>query len=222
MDESPESSADAGGVDVAADPRRPSSYPYLSAVEDRRRRMRAGLVWLAIAVGLAAVVGVVLLMTSGHRGNTPATADAGAATATAEPSAPNSAATTTSRPPFGGKYVAPVVTTPAAAATAPPPLPTATLTAAPTEVVCNEGAAETATVLSWTSTGAVEAVLVGPDGQLSTLTDGNREVVPSRACSEAPFEDGYAITVGNATGAASAEARVRWVANTEVAGSESD
>lgn len=207
MDDPSATAAGAGGVDVVT-AGRPPSYPYLSAVDARRRRRRAGLVSLAIVVGLAVVVGTVLLLTGGHR---PAAVvdDAAPSSATTRAATPTTA--TTSRPPFGGKYVA-APTTAAAAATTPPP-PGATLTAALTEVVCNEGAAETATVLSWTATGAADTVVRGPGGQISTLANGNREVVPSRPCAEAPFEDVYSMAVHNAAGTAAAEVTVTWVAN---------
>lgn len=187
--------------------RPPRSYPYLDAVVDRQRRKRAGLVSLAIAtVMVVALVVVMLLPRSAKRGEQ-APAEPAAAPTTAGARAPAAPGSTTSRVPTTGAEVVA-----AAAPTTVQPPPSVTLTVSPVVVACNEATAETATVLSWTSSAAEEAVVKGPLGQISTMVQGNREVAPSRPCAEAPFEDAYTASVSNASGIADADATVTWTA----------
>lgn len=183
------------------------SYPYLWAAADRLRRKRAALIWLGIAAGLALVVGAVLLMTRGssHRGS--AVAPSQGETAPSTRAAPTTTAPSTTSPASAAAIPASTSTT-----TTLPPLPGATITAAPTSVACDPDVAETAPVVSWTTDSAATAVVAGPSGQLSTLREGNREVLPSRSCEEAPFNDVYAVTVHNAAGTTTAEAVITWTA----------
>lgn len=195
------------GPTVGDDYLSPRNYPYLNAVEGRRRRKRAGLVWLGIGLVLAAALVVVMLLprsvAPGERGP----AESAAAPATAARRTTTAPGSTTSRVPTTGAEVVA-----AAAPTTVPPPPTATITLSPVEMACNEGATETATVLSWTSSDAETALVTGPGGQISTMASGNREVVPSRPCAEAPFDDRYSFSVRNGSGAAAGEATVTWTA----------
>lgn len=206
---------EAGTTTVVSAPDGLPSYPYLSAVEDRRRRRRAGVVSLVLVATFAVVVAAVLLLTGGYHSDLDASGDVAPTSAAPRIEGPATSATT-SRPSFPGKYVAPVVPAADPAATGPPPLPTVTMTAQAPAVVCNEEVGETATVVAWTSTDATAAVVSGPGGQISTLVEGSREIVPSRPCAEAPFEDAYSVSVQNATGAATAGVTVMWTANTDV------
>lgn len=210
-----ESATGAGTVEVErshgpGDPtgdRPPRSYPYLDAVVDRQRRKRAGLVWLAIVSVMVVALAVVMLLPRTARRGNQAPVEPAAAPTTAGARTPAAPGSTTSRAPTTGAEVVA-----AAAPTTVPAPPSVTITVSPAAVACNEAAAETATVLSWTSSAAEGAVVEGPLGQISTMVQGNREVAPSRPCAEAPFEDAYTVSVSNVSGGATADATVTWTA----------
>lgn len=187
------------------------SHPYLDAVDQRRRRNRALVVCLVIGVVLALAVVAVVDLTPTVSEPRSALVDPGSAPAstqawTARTTAPSHA---------------PMPTSGSALAVELPPVPTAVITVAPTAVTCNDADAETSTILSWTSTDAATAVVVGPDGQISTQAAGNREILPARPCAEAPFADTYTFSAGSEAGTVSVDATVTWTANT-VAGPDDD